>query len=144
MSKISSPSKYGNRQSPGKAQKQSSASPIAVFNSNKENTTPVNQRSRSNQRGETSDPLQYSKSDNFMNASVTPAQNKPDPNTGGVSSIFAQNDGDEEISLSLKAAARVKNGLQDMKMKMAQMKEQKERAEAEMLKELEEYNSRAK
>ena len=81
-----------------------------------------------------------------MGASVTPHQKKKQGPSGGsgVASIFAQNDGDEDISLSLKAAARVKNGLQDMKFKMAQMKEQKEKAEAEMLKELEEYNQRSK
>jgi len=91
-----------------------------MFNSNKENTTPMNQRSKSPYR-ETSDPLQYSKSEfNFMTSSVTPAQKKKSAQgPSGVASIFAQNEGDEEISLSLKAAARVKNGLNDMKIKMA-------------------------
>ena len=40
----------------------------------------------------------------------------------------------------MKAAAKVKSGLSEMRMKMKVMKEEKERAEAEMLRELEEYN----
>lgn len=50
-----------------------------------------------------------------------------------------QNPNAEGLSASQKTAAKVKNGLNDVKGKMQQMKEKKERAEKEMLRELEEY-----
>lgn len=48
----------------------------------------------------------------------------------------------QSVSRGLQAAKEVKSGLHDLKDKLAKMKKQKEEAEAEMLKELEEYNSR--
>mmetsp|Transcript_2301 Transcript_2301/g.3939 ORF Transcript_2301/g.3939 Transcript_2301/m.3939 type:complete len:80 (+) Transcript_2301:194-433(+) len=48
------------------------------------------------------------------------------------------------VNMGQMAAQKVKSGLNDLKSKLSQMKEQKERAEAEMLKELEEYNRRQK
>ena len=42
--------------------------------------------------------------------------------------------------MSRKAAAKVRTGLTDLKSKLQAMKEKKEQAEAEMLRELEEYN----
>ena len=54
------------------------------------------------------------------------------------------NDGANELTVSQKAAAKVRNGLSDLKGKLAEMKQKKEAAEAEMLKELEEYNKQNK
>jgi hypothetical protein len=48
----------------------------------------------------------------------------------------------ENLTVSQKAVARVRTGLTDLKGKLAVMKEKKEQAEAQMLKELAEYNDK--
>jgi len=47
---------------------------------------------------------------------------------------------DDGVSVSMKAAAKVKSGLSEMRTKMKAMKDQKDKAEAEMLRELSDYN----
>jgi len=48
----------------------------------------------------------------------------------------------ENLTVSQKAVARVRTGLTDLKGKLAVMKEKKEQAEAQMLKELADYNQK--
>lgn len=60
----------------------------------------------------------------------------PSPNIGGreISPIDGR-----DMTRSSKAAARVRNGLDDLKVKMAAMKEKREAANREMMEHLEEY-----
>ena len=76
-----------------------------------------------------------------MNYGASPAQVAADSQNAGVGQGIGDPDG-EGLSISLAAAMKVRNGLTDLRSKLNQMKQQKEKAEREMLLELDEYNKR--
>lgn len=76
-----------------------------------------------------------------MNYNGSPAQVAADAQNVGVGQGIGDPDGDG-LSISIAAAMKVRNGLTDLRSKLNQMKQQKEKAEREMLLELNEYNKR--
>ena len=108
---------------------QKKASKSQPRNQNKENKTPAAQTPAQNPRPSPSD-LSFS-----ATPVKTPVQNQSV--IRGDSQINPQKEGGQ--SASQKAAAQIRDGLGDLQKKMAEMKEKKERAEKEMLKELEAY-----
>ena len=124
--------------------------PSHISRANKENSSPADIRRMNQPSYQKPEPQSDNRASDPLGVSMKSQQNPFGPVANGNSfkspapannlNTSTQDAGANDLTVSQKAAAKVRNGLSDLKGKLAEMKQKKEQAEAEMLKELEEYN----